>query len=562
VKLGTKIVVASSAAILLTVASALLVQRNIIQDQGVELTLDTMRASIVEAENVRESISRLGEGGAFDRAKLLAEFKASGDLRGSTLYRTIPVVAAWDAVAKAAKQAGYDFRVPKNGARNPQNNPTADEAEILRVLETGTVPEYIRINRAANEIVFARPIKLTSDCLACHGDPAKSASHDGKDFLGFQMENWKAGEVHGAFVLRTNFDNVDRVVRAGMLNSLAWVLPVTGLMAVGFYFLNRRLIVRPLAQSIASIESASRETNSAAHEISGASNGLAQGSSEQAAALEETSASLEEMASMTQRNADSANQARGTAVQAREAADTGHERMQQMQAAMNSIETASRDITKILKTIDEIAFQTNILALNAAVEAARAGEAGAGFAVVAEEVRALAQRCAGAARETALKIEDSVQKSQTGVRISGEVAGSFDEIRQHVRQLESLISEIATASGEQNTGISQVNRAVADMDKVTQGNAAHAEQTAAAAEELSAQSIELQRTVADLNRLMGGESTRPVDVETKTPPPPAKPAPSSAPTKAPATIQSPVLAGTRSTPPARHTASDDAFFTG
>ncbi len=504
-KLGTKIVLASTVAILLTVASALFVQRSIIQKQGVDMTLETMRAAVVEAENVRESISKLGEGGAFDRAKLLAEYKASGDLRGSTLYRTIPVVAAWEAVAKAAKQAGFEFRVPKNSARNPQNNPTPDEADILRQLETGTLAEYIRVNRDTNEIVYARPIKLTQDCLTCHGDPAKSASGDGKDFLGFRMENWKAGEVHGAFVLKTNFAHVDEVVRAGMLHSLAWVLPVTGLMGLGFYALNRRLVVAPLSASIASIRAASEETNSAAHQISVASAGLASGASEQAASLEETSASLEEMSSMTKRNADHASSARSTAGTARQAADAGHERMQQMQGAMQSIEQATQDITKILKTIDEIAFQTNILALNAAVEAARAGEAGAGFAIVAEEVRALAQRCATAAKETATKIDDCVQKSHHGVQISTDVAGSFDEIQKHVRQLETLITEIANASTEQDTGIHQVNSAVSDMDRVTQGNAAHAEETAAAAAELDAQAQALDRAISDVRRVIGGD---------------------------------------------------------
>ncbi|MBX3738293.1 MAG: hypothetical protein KF715_16480 [Candidatus Didemnitutus sp.] len=323
------------------------------------------------------------------------------------------------------------------------------------------------------------------------------------------MENWKAGEVHGAFVLKTDFTHVDEVVRAGMLHSLAWVLPITALMGLGFYILNRRLVVAPLTASITSIRDASTQTNAAAHQISGASTGLAEGASVQAASLEETSASLEEMSSMTKRNADHASAARATAGTARHAADAGHERMQQMQGAMHSIEHATQDITKILKTIDEIAFQTNILALNAAVEAARAGEAGAGFAVVAEEVRALAQRCATAAKETAAKIDDCVQKSQHGVQISTDVAGSFDEIQKQVRELETLITEIANASGEQDTGIHQLNQAVSDMDRVTQGNAAHAEETAAAAAELDSQTQALDRAIADLRRIIGGDLAAP-----------------------------------------------------
>jgi len=501
-QIGTKIILTALAGVFATVSIALVVQRLVIRRQSVDLTVGTMRAAIVEAENVRESISRLGQNGAFDRSKLLAEYKASGDLKNSTIYRTIPVVAAWEAIANAAQQSGFEFRISKHQARNPKNLPRPEEEEILAVLNQGDVPEYVKVDRAANEIIYARPIKLTQDCLSCHGDPANSPTHDGKDVLGFRMENWKAGEVHGAFLLKSSLEPVDTVVVAGMLRSLSWVAPSTLLIAVAFFFLNHRYIVLPLRRSIDRIQAASAETSMASEQISAASQSLAEGASEQAASLEETSASMEEMSSMTRRNSDHAQLAKVTAGQARVSADTGADRMKQMLGAMQSIEAANQDITKILKTIDEIAFQTNILALNAAVEAARAGGAGAGFAVVAEEVRALAQRCAGAARETAAKIADCVQKSQRGVSISGEVAGSFTEIQEQVRKLDHLVGEIATASHEQDQGIGQINTAITEMDKVTQITASNAEETAAATEEMSAQSVALKQAVIELQCLI------------------------------------------------------------
>jgi methyl-accepting chemotaxis protein len=243
--------------------------------------------------------------------------------------------------------------------------------------------------------------------------------------------------------------------------------------------------------------------------VAASSQALAEGSSSQAASLEETSASLEELSSMTKRNADSAQQAKLAATQARTSADVGAEHMRSMATAMSTIKASSDDIAKIIKTIDEIAFQTNILALNAAIEAARAGEAGLGFAVVAEEVRALAHRSSTAAKETAAKIEDSVSKSQQGAQISNEVAQSFETIQQQIRSLDTLVAEIATASNEQMQGINQVTTAVSQMDQVTQANAGSAEETAAASQELNAQASILSEAVAGLSAAVGqNKSTR------------------------------------------------------
>ncbi len=256
-----------------------------------------------------------------------------------------------------------------------------------------------------------------------------------------------------------------------------------------------------------SLGEGSEQVTSAATQVSASSQSLAEGASEQAASLEETSASLEEMSSMTKRNAESASQAKDLSNQTRAAADTGATDMAEMKQAMDAIKSSSDDISKIIKTIDEIAFQTNILALNAAVEAARAGEAGAGFAVVAEEVRNLAQRSAQSAKETAAKIEDSTRKSEHGVRISDKVAKSLGEIVEKARKMDTLVAEIATASREQTQGIEQVNTAISQMDKVTQANAGNAEETAAAAEELSAQAVAMQEATTELRQLVGGSQS-------------------------------------------------------
>ncbi|HLP25547.1 MAG TPA: Cache 3/Cache 2 fusion domain-containing protein, partial [Acidobacteriota bacterium] len=292
-------------------------------------------------------------------------------------------------------------------------------------------------------------------------------------------------------------------------------------------------ITRPIVRIIASLRGSSDEITVAAGQMADSSQSLAQGASEQAAALEETSASLEEMRTMTERNAENASSANSLANKTRQSADSGAVDMQAMDQAMRAIKASSDDIAKIIKTIDEIAFQTNILALNAAVEAARAGEAGAGFAVVAEEVRALAQRSAAAAKETASKIETAISTTAQGVALSERVAKVLGEIVQQVRALDRLVTEVATASKDQSQGVAQINRAVTQVDQVVQSNAANAEEGAAAAEELNAQANALRNAVQALQELVGG-AANPADPASDAPAP-TPPARSTSPASHPRT---------------------------
>jgi len=323
------------------------------------------------------------------------------------------------------------------------------------------------------------------------------AATDAIDAIVAQVQQFEADTTRAAEAqFRAQTDRIRMFVFVGILAGIAF--------AFGFGWLVTSSLVKQLSGLADALGGNSREVAVAAGQVAMASQTLAQGSGEQAASIEQTSASLEEMASMTKRNAENAQKANDLAKQARQAADRGSGDMQAMSSAMEAIKASSDDIAKIIKTIDEIAFQTNILALNAAVEAARAGEAGMGFAVVAEEVRNLAQRSAQAAKETAAKIEGAITKTAQGVEISAKVANTLNEIVTKARQVDELASEVANASGEQTQGITQINSAVGQMDKVTQGNAAGAEESAAAAEELNGQAELMKQAISELVALVGG----------------------------------------------------------
>lgn len=378
------------------------------------------------------------------------------------------------------------------------------------------VVKSLKTELQAYEAGFQKVYELIRAGKITTSQEANTAIYQYKDPIHRLEEAAKGFSAEGAKRMK-QIENVikDEASRTTALISILSLISIV--LGVVCAFLIGRSITGSLKRIIEGLQNGADQLASASGQVSSASQSLAGGASEQAASIEETSSSLEEMSSMTKQNADHANQADTLMKSANDVVNKANGSMGELTKSMEEITRASEETSKIIKTIDEIAFQTNLLALNAAVEAARAGEAGAGFAVVAGEVRNLAMRAADAAKNTANLIEGTVKKVKDGSQLVTRTNEAFSEVAKSASKVGELVAEIAAASNEQAQGIDQVNKAIAEMDKVVQTNASDAEESASASEEMNAQANQMKVFVRDLVSMIGGSSAGRVDSEGSAP---------------------------------------------
>jgi methyl-accepting chemotaxis protein len=405
--------------------------------------------------------------------------------------------------------------------------------------------------------------------MMCHGKPGNEhdLEKDGKDPLGFAMEGWSAGDTHGAYHVVMPLETVDSNVAGFIGAGLAWTLPAVGAAVVLFAFMLRAMFGRPVAtliervrdiaqgegdltkrvpvnsqdelgqlatwfntfvsrihDVIAEVAQNANSVAAASTEIAASSEEMSAGLKEQNTQITQISSAIEQMSSsvveVARKSGEAANRAQESGKAATEGGQVVADTVTGMKAISEAVTAGAQSVQElgrrgeqigeIIKVINDIADQTNLLALNAAIEAARAGEHGRGFAVVADEVRKLADRTTKATEE----IEQSIRAIQTetagavermntgtsevqaGVAKASKAGQSLESIVHTAKDVATMIQSIAAAAEEQSAASEQVSRNIESINAVTRQTTEGAGQAASAAADLSSKAERLRTIVS------------------------------------------------------------------
>ena len=516
-----------------------------IRTSAEKTVIDKSKAIVLMAEATRNEMARKLE---------LGIIKPFDQIESSQVIEAVPVVTAMHTAAINAEKSNFTFRVPKISPRNPKNEPTPFELEILNEITSKNLEEKIVVSK--DEIRYFKPIKLTKECLFCHGDPKGKL-----DPTGGKLEGWKAGEIHGAFEIISSMDAVNKEIRNTTLAIAFWTISILLVCSVVTWLLLDRSIIRPLRFSsreirrvaesdltgeivvtsrdefglmgidlqnmknqlrdvIKGIGSSADTLDEKSGQLSASAAQLASGSSEMSArsmsvatAAEEMSSNMNSVAAATEEASTNialvAKATKGMAQTITEIA-RNTENAQRItanavseatsaSAKVDELGLAASKIGKVTETITEISEQTNLLALNATIEAARAGEAGKGFAVVANEIKDLARQTAGATAEIKTQIEGIQASTSETVSKIGKITSVISEVNETVSEIVRAVEEQNKTTLEIAENISQATIGIQEVTENVGQSSIVADEVARDINTLSNTSTEVANQSGDTN---------------------------------------------------------------
>ncbi len=548
-KLTAKVSLAVGLSLLITSLIGFLVNQKRVNDQATAAYIDVLRKTDGMASYTRAYFSAN-----------VKQYVPDGHFKD---LKQVPVVVAWQVTDEYAKSQGLQFSTPSLHPRNPAHAPDDFERRALELFEKDTkLTEYWeRATHKNGEMYrYAQPVRLTEDCLVCHGDPVGS-----KDDFGYTKEGMHVGDLKGAFVVSAPAGTLDSkasantwVILMGALGGLVVTLGVVLLFM-------RKFVIKPVSaaaklaaeiaannlsvpdlevtshdeigDALAALNTMKNNLHGVVQEISATAQRVAeageqmqtntteqaQGATTQTDRTLQVATAMQEMASTVAQISDNTRQAAESASSATEAAQSGGQVVSATVAEMKRISesvsmaagkirelgASSEQIGEIVGVIEDIADQTNLLALNAAIEAARAGEQGRGFAVVADEVRKLAERTSHATKEIADKIrsiqtetqqvvlamEAGSKQVEEGVQTTGRAGDSLRSIIRMNDEMRDKITQIAAAATEQSAATEEVSNSISDIARLAETSSRGAQNSANACDELSSLAQDLENLV-------------------------------------------------------------------
>nr|WP_319401472.1 methyl-accepting chemotaxis protein [uncultured Carboxylicivirga sp.] len=526
----TKLILVVFVPLFMATGIAIYISATMLKHQGMETLERKTKAILTRMEAVRTYVAH-----QFDFSDEQNKVKMNhpdGNLTSAakdSVLRKVPIFASMAVGKDNAEKDSYAFRVASLKARNKENKATALETDFINQFKGDpSLEDLTYTNKETNELWVMRPVRLSEEqgCLHCHGHPSRSPWGNGKDILGYKMENYADGDMVGMFVLKSSLNANNNEVQAN-IKSAIWRITITMLIILllvvifsslfirstntkiqniikinkriangdltqklevkgndEFSEINRNLnqMTESLTNVVQSVIETSKQLNSESLSTTKLSKQLAESSNSQAAAVEEISVSVEEISASIESNSDHARTTEKVAMTSSAEMEASNQSSHQAIKSMMAIKEE-------LKAISEIAMQTNILALNANVEAARAGSAGSGFAVVAGEVRKLAEK-------SKLSAESIESLFSSGLETVEDTGNKIAILVPEIKKTSGLVAEIVASSLEQKTAASEVNNAIQGLNTSTQTNAFIAENMSAKAAELQQYADMLDKQVA------------------------------------------------------------------